>query len=205
MINRTGGTPSEADEGQEQNQKENEQHHQDQNARTGSPRGLILAAGGLENGGDSRAQPAVVIASLEAGGDFVIDDSFGHSVGQRPFKSIADFDPHAAILHKNEEDRAVVPFLLPNSPGFKHPMGIVLDRGIALHFGKNGDNDLARGRFFKTFKRLVQSLGGGSRDNAGIIIKIIRRLRRHDLAGQATPGEQRQAGQAGNAANYSRL
>ena len=77
MINGAGRTANEAAKCREQDQQENEQKHQDENSGYGPSSGLIFATSGLENGSDSGAQPAVVIACLEAGRDFIIDDSFG--------------------------------------------------------------------------------------------------------------------------------
>src|SRR6266404_724747 len=109
------------------------------------------------------------------------------------------------VLDENKQDRAVVFILLSRSPGFKDPMRVVFQRGVALHLGEDSDHDLARGRLLKIFERLVQPLRRRARDNSRVIVEIRGGLGRHHFARRTIHRQQRQKNQAANPATLYRI
>ncbi len=82
-------------------------------------------------------QSAGVIALTEMWRDVLFDHAPGKRVGDRPLESVTDFDPELPILDENEEDQAVVEFLVADLPAFGAP-----DRKIFEHFAAERREDV---------------------------------------------------------------
>ncbi len=118
--------------------------------RGGGPAGaFVLAFGGRDNRVDAGRHAAVKIALLQPGRDLGVDDLLGRRIRQRTFKAVANLDEQLVILREDEQDDSVVPRLLACLPGLGQADGVILDRGIRLHLGIDGDEELVGGLAFK--------------------------------------------------------
>ena len=63
----------------------------------------------------------------------------------------------------------------------KNPLAVIFNGRIALHFGKDGDDNLAGGVALEIGQRVVQLLGGASRNDVRVIIEVAGRFGRHDF------------------------
>jgi hypothetical protein len=140
--------------------------------RDGSSGPFVFAMHGLDHCSDSGAHTRVVIACAEIWSDLIFDDSLGGDIGQYWLQTITDLDSHSVVLHKDEEDCAILLCGLAYTPRFKNPACIILERGICLHLRINGYQNLRGIRFLQFFQRSVEALGGGNGNHIGIIIEI---------------------------------
>ena len=102
----------------------------------------------------SRHDAAGHVAGLEPGDDRLVDDLAGQAVGHDRLEPIADFDPHLALVRRDEEDDAVAHALLPDPPGAAELIAVALDV-IALEIGDGRDDELAR----RGLLHIVRKLG----------------------------------------------
>ena len=70
-----------------------------------------------------------------------MDYPLGERVSQRGFQAVADFDPDLAFLHGYEEQRAVVPAFLAESPGSGDAHRVVFER-FPFEAGNEQNRDL---------------------------------------------------------------
>src|SRR6185369_2680210 len=77
---------------------------------------LVLALRRRDHRVDAGLDAARVVAGPEARQDFLFLDLVRESVRQDAFQSVADLDAHLAVVHEDEQDRAIVLPLLPRLP-----------------------------------------------------------------------------------------
>ena len=91
----------------------------------------LLALRHLHDLLQSGAHAAVDIALAKQRRDGVVDDALGRDIGQHAFQAVADLDAHRAVLHRHQQQHAVVRLFAPQLPGFGHADRILLD-GLGL-------------------------------------------------------------------------
>ncbi len=92
---------------------------------------------------DPRLDPAREIAMPEFRRDDRVEDGARSRIRERSFRAIARFDAQLALLGSDEQERPVVLVLLPDSPGAKELVRIILDRKLPER-GHGRDHDLIR-------------------------------------------------------------
>ncbi len=91
-------------------------------------------------GGDAGDDPLAKRTRLEVRGDHIADDSPGEKVGQPAFQPVADLDSDLAVGFGDQQDGAIVRFLLADLPVLGNPDGEIRQR-IALE-GRNGQSTI---------------------------------------------------------------
>ena len=121
-----------------------------------SPRAFVFAFCRCQNRIHACDQAAIKITFLKVWFDYVFDYLFARRVGQSPFKTISRLNAHLPICDEHQKQRPIIAFLLADSPCLVNSLSVIFQRGIALHFRKNGDNDLARSLAFEIFEQRIQ-------------------------------------------------
>src|SRR6202012_836063 len=103
----------------------------------GLPVSLVFPAWVLNHCCDDRDKAASVVPLLETRRDLVVDDQLALDIRQRAFLSVSRLDEYFVILHKYEKRHAIIVPLLADVPRTCHSQRVILDRGVALHLGKN--------------------------------------------------------------------
>ena len=68
---------------------------------------------------------------------------------------------------------------LSDAPGLRDPLGVILDRGLALHRAEDRDQDLVRSLAFELRQLLIQTQGRLLVNHAGVIVEVAIRFGRH--------------------------
>ncbi len=116
------------------------------NGRTGA---FIFPPGRLQQRVHARRDTAVKILPAKTRRDLVINDARRDGIRNRTLKPIPDLDPYFPVITKNEKDRSVVFLFQSRLPRSGSSYREILQRRILREPGKDRDDDLARGLFFK--------------------------------------------------------
>src|SRR5262245_6546795 len=96
----TAGGPSPAaasvpiPQGQQDDDKDNDETYRQITTLFLGACASILAFDGLPNGVDCRDYAFIIFLPAERGGKLISNDPVAHGIGQRPFKSLPDFDTY---------------------------------------------------------------------------------------------------------------
>src|SRR6185503_6343047 len=63
-----------------------------------------------------RVDAAVEVAAPERRDDVLLDDAIGRRIGQRTLEPVSDFDAHASIVERDDQQRAVIDVLAADLP-----------------------------------------------------------------------------------------
>ena len=154
---------------------------------------------------DAGRDAAREVALAKARRDGLVDDAVRDEVRERALEPAADLDAKRAVLHRDEEQRAVVRLLAAELPGIDHADRVLLDR-----LGLRGRDDQHRDlRAFPRLERRELLLEGRAfrrRQRAGEVRDA--RLRAAARAAATAPsppsGRRRKSHAAATAATRSR-
>src|SRR5215813_11229184 len=78
---------------------------------------------------DPATNAAGEIVGPQTRDDGILDDEFGHRVGERAFEAIADLDAHLALVRRHDQQGAGILLLLTDLPVTPELVAIILNRG----------------------------------------------------------------------------
>ena len=145
--------------------------------------GRVFAADRVADCIDADAQAVFVIATDELRFHLILGDVERRYIRQRPFQAVADLNDHLAILDEHEQDDSVAFILLSDAPRFRDALSVGRNVVVALHFRKNCDHDLVGSVAFELREFSIKLFGLRLRNQAGVIVEIVRGLRRNDFCG----------------------
>ena len=117
---------------------------------------------------DPGLDASVVVSQLEVRGNRLIDDPVRGRIGQRALESVADFDAHAAVILRDQEDRTVVHALAAELPLICHPDAVLLDL-LGMRRGHDEHHDLAALVRLEGGELALDAIYGVPRQDAGEI------------------------------------
>src|SRR5204863_8983685 len=146
-------------------------------------RSFVLAPDRFADQIDPGGEAAFITATAEMGLDMVLSDLECRNVRQRTFEAVADLNKHLAIRNEDEQHGAVSFIFLADAPGLGDTLRVIVDRRIALHFRKHGDNNLIRCLTLELRELFVETMSGFLGNDARVIVEVSRWLRRNDFGG----------------------
>ncbi len=174
------------DRAQDGRREENdEEQHRQHPAEALRPVPVLLGLGqglAVDDGDhalDAGRDAAREVALAESRRDGLVDDAVGDEVRERALEPAADLDAKRAVLHRDEEQRAVVRLLAAELPRVDHADRVLLDR-----LGRCGRHD--QHRDLRAFPRLergelfLERRAFRRRQRAGLV-RDARLERRHGL------------------------
>ncbi len=149
---------------QERQQLEQARHALGRRATLGL--GKRLALDDAQHAVHAGRDAAVVITAAERRHDDFVDDAIGGRIGQRTLEAVTHLDAHAAVLHRHQQQRAVVHAFAAELPRLGDAHRVLLD---FFRLGGRHDEhrDLAALRLLERTQLGIECRGLVGREDAG--------------------------------------